>query len=46
MSAPPVLTATGLRRSYGDRDVLAGLDLTVGRGEFVPGGLRSPTGSG
>jgi sulfonate transport system ATP-binding protein len=31
----PVIAATGLRRSYGSREVLSGLDLTVERGEFV-----------
>jgi len=31
----PVVAATGLRRSFGDREVLAGLDLMVDRGEFV-----------
>jgi sulfonate transport system ATP-binding protein len=35
MTSASVLTATGLRRSYGAREVLSGVDLTVGRGEFV-----------
>jgi sulfonate transport system ATP-binding protein len=33
--AAPVVAATGLRRSHGNREVLAGLDLTVDRGEFI-----------
>jgi ABC-type nitrate/sulfonate/bicarbonate transport system ATPase subunit len=31
----PVVATTGLRRSYGHREVLTGLDLTMYRGEFV-----------
>ncbi|WP_202870946.1 ABC transporter ATP-binding protein [Kribbella pratensis] len=30
-----MITATRIRRSYGDRAVLAGVDLSVDRGEFV-----------
>jgi sulfonate transport system ATP-binding protein len=35
MSRPLVLTASGLRRRYRDREVLRGVGLTVGHGEFV-----------
>ena len=34
MSAP-LLTVTGLRAGYGDADVLHGIDLHVGAGEYV-----------
>ncbi|MGO1198384.1 MAG: ABC transporter ATP-binding protein [Dermabacteraceae bacterium] len=40
----PVLEARGLRHGFGTREVLAGLDLTVGAGEVV--GLVGPNGSG
>ncbi|ALK32423.1 ABC transporter ATP-binding protein [Burkholderia plantarii] len=35
MSAAPLLDARGVRKRYGDRVVLAGVDLRVGRGEIV-----------
>jgi sulfonate transport system ATP-binding protein len=31
----PAVAVRGLRRAYGERQVLAGLDLRIGRGEFV-----------
>ncbi|MCX5738601.1 MAG: ATP-binding cassette domain-containing protein, partial [Proteobacteria bacterium] len=31
----PALAVSGLAKSLGDRDVLAGLDFAVSRGEFV-----------
>lgn len=31
----PAVVVRGLRRAYGERTVLAGLDLQIGRGEFV-----------
>ena len=34
-SAPPVLGVDGVRRTYGDTDVLRGIDLTVAAGEVV-----------
>lgn len=38
------LKATGLKKSYGGREVLKGLDLTVGEGSFEA--LMGPSGSG
>ncbi|MET7512006.1 ABC transporter ATP-binding protein [Streptomyces sp. NPDC005480] len=38
------VSITGLRRAFGDRAVLDGLDLTIGRGEFVA--LLGASGSG
>ena len=35
VTQPAVVTATGIRRSFGNRTVLDGVDLTVRRGEFV-----------
>jgi sulfonate transport system ATP-binding protein len=40
----PMIIATGIRRSYGDRAVLAGVDLSVDRGEFV--GIIGHSGAG
>ncbi|KDN15986.1 ABC transporter ATP-binding protein [Amycolatopsis rifamycinica] len=42
--ANPVAEVTGLTKRFGDRTVLDGLDLTVGRGEFVA--LLGRSGSG
>jgi len=44
MAGPPVLRAEGLRKSFGDRTVLAGVDLEVDRGDVVA--LIGPSGSG
>lgn len=43
-SAAPLLTATGLRKSFGSHEVLRGIDLTLHRGEVVV--LIGPSGSG
>lgn len=43
-SAEPVLVADKLTRRFGDRTVLDGIDLTIGRGEFVA--LLGRSGSG
>jgi lipopolysaccharide export system ATP-binding protein len=40
----PVLSARGLRKRYGDREVLCGIDLRVEPGEVV--GLLGPNGAG
>ncbi|MFI0900974.1 ABC transporter ATP-binding protein [Streptomyces sp. NPDC020983] len=40
----PAVRTTGLVRSFGDRDVLRDLDLTVGQGEFIA--LLGRSGSG
>ena len=40
----PVLTARGLRKRYGDREVLCGIDLRVEPAEIV--GLLGPNGAG
>jgi polar amino acid transport system permease protein len=39
-----VVVARGVRKSYGDREILSGIDLTVRRGEVVV--LMGPSGSG
>ncbi|WP_136055246.1 amino acid ABC transporter ATP-binding protein [Microbacterium sp. K24] len=43
-SADPLLTARGIRKSFGDNEVLRGIDLTLHRGEVVV--LIGPSGSG
>jgi lipopolysaccharide export system ATP-binding protein len=40
----PVLSARGLRKRYGDREVVCGIDLCVAAGEIV--GLLGPNGAG
>jgi lipooligosaccharide transport system ATP-binding protein len=40
----PVLAVRGLRKSYGDTEVVAGLDFTIHRGECF--GLLGPNGAG
>ncbi|HLK58079.1 MAG TPA: amino acid ABC transporter ATP-binding protein [Chthonomonadaceae bacterium] len=42
--APPILTLSGLRKSFGPLEVLKGIDLDVAEGEVV--GLIGPSGSG
>ena len=42
--AEPVLTLTGLEKSFGDNHVLKGIDFTVHRGEVIA--LIGPSGSG
>ena len=46
MSAPDavVLSVVGLRKSYGDNEVVRGLDFSIGRGECF--GLLGPNGAG
>lgn len=39
-----IIEVTGLQKSYGDRHVLQGIDLTVGDGEIL--GILGPNGSG
>lgn len=41
---PALLTATGLRKSFGNTEVLGGIDLTLHRGEVLV--LIGPSGSG
>ncbi|KDA06104.1 glutamine ABC transporter ATP-binding protein [Microbacterium sp. CH12i] len=43
-TAAPLLTARGLRKSFGNNEVLKGVDLTLHRGEVVV--LIGPSGSG
>ena len=43
-AAPPVLTATNLTKSYGERQVLRGVSLSINRGERVA--LTGASGSG
>ncbi len=43
-TAPPALVLRGLRRRFGDALAVDGVDLEVGRGEFVT--LLGPSGSG
>jgi len=40
----PVLSVVGLRKSYGDNEVVRGLDFAIGRGECF--GLLGPNGAG
>jgi cystine transport system ATP-binding protein len=42
--AEPLLTARGIRKSFGDNEVLRGIDLTLHRGEVLV--LIGPSGSG
>ncbi len=35
LSPSPAVTVSGLRRSYGERTVISGLNLRIERGEFV-----------
>ena len=42
--AEPVLTLTGLEKSFGDNHVLKGIDFTVNKGEVIA--LIGPSGSG
>jgi putative spermidine/putrescine transport system ATP-binding protein len=44
MSTEPALILRGLRKQFGDAVAVDGVDLTVGRGEFVT--LLGPSGSG
>ncbi len=44
MNDEPILTARGLGTGYGKRKVISGVDLSVGRGEFI--GVLGPNGSG
>ena len=43
-TTPPLLTARGIRKSFGDNEVLRSIDLDVRRGEVVV--LIGPSGSG
>lgn len=43
-AAAPVISVTGLRKSYGTHEVLKGIDLSLQRGEVVA--LIGPSGSG
>ena len=42
--ARPVIQVSDLRMRYGEKDVLRGVDLSVGRGEIVA--LLGPNGAG
>lgn len=44
MTEPIAVSITGLRKSFGDKTVLDGVDLTIRRGEFVV--LLGPSGTG
>ncbi|MFE9321943.1 ABC transporter ATP-binding protein [Nocardia sp. NPDC052278] len=44
MTDPIAVSITGLRKSFGDKTVLDGVDLTIRRGEFVV--LLGPSGTG
>jgi polar amino acid transport system ATP-binding protein len=44
MSTDPIIEISGLRKSFGDHEVLGGIDLAVGRGEVVC--IVGPSGSG
>jgi ABC-2 type transport system ATP-binding protein len=41
---PPAIAVSGLRKTYGEQPALAGLDLTVGRGELIA--VLGPNGAG
>ncbi|AHH19628.1 putative aliphatic sulfonates import ATP-binding protein SsuB [Nocardia nova SH22a] len=43
-AAPPAVRITGLRKAFGDKTVLDGVDLIIRRGEFVV--LLGPSGTG
>jgi polar amino acid transport system ATP-binding protein len=43
-TAAPMVEAVGVRKRYGDNEVLQGIDLTVARGEVVS--MLGPSGSG
>ncbi|MFF0543780.1 ABC transporter ATP-binding protein [Nocardia thailandica] len=43
-TAPVAVSITGLRKAFGDKTVLDGIDLTIRRGEFVV--LLGPSGTG
>ena len=42
--AEPIITATGLHKSFGETHALRGIDLTVDRGEVLA--VMGPSGSG
>jgi ABC-2 type transport system ATP-binding protein len=44
MDTPPAIEVAGLRKAYGGRDVVRGLDFTVAQGEVF--GLLGPNGAG
>jgi sulfonate transport system ATP-binding protein len=44
VAEPVAVSITGLRKSFGDKTVLGGVDLTIRRGEFVV--LLGPSGTG
>lgn len=44
MSEPPLITTRGLRKSFGDKEILRGIDLDVHAGDVVC--LLGPSGSG
>ena len=44
MAAPAAVTLEDLRKSYADVEAVAGVDLTIGRGEFFS--MLGPSGSG
>src|SRR3954453_2474800 len=43
-TATPAIAVSGLRKAYGTRQALAGIDLTVQRGELIP--VLGPNGAG
>ena len=44
IAAPAAVTLENLRKSYADTEAVAGIDLTIGRGEFFS--MLGPSGSG